>query len=76
VLKNAVGKMMTDQTAKLEADLKTAIAERVNGPLEDLKKQLAGFGGVGDDLNSRSDALNNLLNERISPKGKGLKLPF
>ncbi len=76
VLKNAVGKMMTEQAARLEADLKVAIAERVNGPLDDLKKQLAGFGGVGDDLASRSDALNNLLNEKLNPKGKGLKLPF
>ncbi|MFZ5863734.1 MAG: TIGR03545 family protein [Nitrospirota bacterium] len=76
VLKNAVGKMMTEQAARLEADLKAAIAERVNGPLEDLKKQLAGFGGVGDDLASRSEALNNLLNEKLAPKVKGLKLPF
>jgi uncharacterized protein (TIGR03545 family) len=76
VLKNAVGKMMTEQAARLEADLKTAIAEKVNGPLEDLKKQLGAFGAVGDDLASRSDALNNLLNEKLNTKGKGLKLPF
>jgi uncharacterized protein (TIGR03545 family) len=76
VLKNAVGKMVAEQAARLEADLKVAIAERVNGPLEDLKKQLGGFGGLGEELTSRNDALNNLLNEKLSPKGKGLKLPF
>ena len=76
VLKNAMGKMMAEQAARLEADLKTAIAEKVAGPLEDLKKQLGGFGGVGDELTSRNDALNNLLNEKLNPKGKGLKLPF
>lgn len=76
VLKNAMGKMVAEQAARLEADLKVAIAERVNGPLEDLKKQLGGFGGVGDELTSRNDALNGLLNEKLAPKGKGLKLPF
>lgn len=76
VLKNAVGKMVSEQAARLEADLKAAIAEKVNGPLEDLKKQLGGFGPVGEDLASRSDALNKLLTEQLAPKVKGLKLPF
>ncbi|MBI3608340.1 MAG: hypothetical protein HY207_10255 [Nitrospirae bacterium] len=58
-----------------EADLKAAIAERVNGPLEDLKKQLAGFGGLGEELASRSDALSGILSgTKLAPKG--LKLPF
>ncbi len=76
VLKNAVGKMVTEQAARFEADLKAAIAEKVSGPLEDLKKQLATFGPVGEDLASRSDALNKLLSEQLAPKVKGLKLPF
>jgi uncharacterized protein (TIGR03545 family) len=76
VLQNAVGKMMAEQAARLEADLKSAIAEKVNGPIEDLKKQLAGYGEFGQALASRSDALNALLTEKLSPKVKGLKLPF
>ncbi len=76
VLKNAVGTMVSEQAARLEADLKAAIAEKVNGPLEDLKKQLGGFGPVGEDLASRSDALNKLLSEQLAPMIKGLKLPF
>ncbi|MEW6683956.1 MAG: TIGR03545 family protein [Nitrospirota bacterium] len=76
VLKNAVGKMVSEQAARLEADLKAAIAEKVNGPLEDLKKQLAGYGELGQALASRSDALNKLLSEQLAPKIKGLKLPF
>jgi uncharacterized protein (TIGR03545 family) len=76
VLKNAVGKTVAEQAARLEADLRAAIAERVNGPLDDLKKQLAGLGEVGDDLAARNEALNTLLTEKLSPKGKGLKLPF
>lgn len=76
VLKNAVGKMVSEQTVRLEADLKSAIAEKVNGPLEDLKKQLGGYGELGQALTARSDALNNLLNEQLAPKVKGLKLPF
>ncbi|MFZ5877515.1 MAG: TIGR03545 family protein [Nitrospirota bacterium] len=76
VLKNAVGKMVSEQTARLEADLKSAIAAKVNGPMEDLKKQLAGYGELGQALASRSDALNALLTEKVSPKVKGLKLPF
>jgi hypothetical protein len=40
-----------------------------------MKKQLAGFGGVGDDLASRADALNGILSGgKLAPKG--LKLPF
>jgi uncharacterized protein (TIGR03545 family) len=76
VLKNAVGKMVSEQAARLEADLKAAIAEKVNGPLEDLKKQLAGYGELGEALASRSDALGKLLSEQLAPKVKGLKLPF
>jgi uncharacterized protein (TIGR03545 family) len=76
VLKSAVGKMMAEQAARLEADLKAAIAEKVNGPMEDLKKQLAGYGELGQALASRSDALNALLTDKVSPKVKGLKLPF
>ncbi|MBI3608343.1 MAG: TIGR03545 family protein [Nitrospirae bacterium] len=75
VFKDAVGKLVAEQATQFEADLKTAIAERVNGPLEDLKKQLAGFGGLGDELASRSDALSGILsNAKLAPKG--LKLPF
>jgi uncharacterized protein (TIGR03545 family) len=76
VLKNAVGKMVSEQTARLEADLKAAIAEKVNGPLKELKEQLAGYGELGQALASRSDALNALLTEKLPPKIKGLKLPF
>ncbi len=76
VLKNAVGKMVSEQAARLESDLKAAIAEKVNGPLEDLKKQLAGYGELGEALASRNDTLNKLLSEQLAPKVKGLKLPF
>lgn len=76
VLKNAMGKMVAEQAARLEADLKTAIAETVSGPLADLKKQLAGLSGISDDLASRSDALTSVLTEKLAPKTKGLKLPF
>jgi hypothetical protein len=75
VFKDAVGKLVAEQAARFEADLKAAIAERVNGPLEDLKKQLAGLGGLGEDLASRSDALSGILSSaKLAPKG--LKLPF
>jgi uncharacterized protein (TIGR03545 family) len=76
VLKKAVGKMISEQAARLEADLRAAIAEKVNGPLEDLKKQLAGYGELGDALASRGEALNTLLSEKLAPKSKGLKLPL
>jgi uncharacterized protein (TIGR03545 family) len=76
VLKNAVGNMVSEQAARLERELKTAIAEKVNGPIDDLKKQLAGYGELGQALASRSEALNSLLSEKLSPKVKGLKLPF
>jgi uncharacterized protein (TIGR03545 family) len=75
VFKDAVGKLVAEQAARFEADLKAAIAERVNGPLEDLKKQLAGLGGLGEELASRSDALSGILSSaKLAPKG--LKLPF
>ena len=75
ILKDAVGKLVAEQAARFEADLKVAIAERVNGPLEDLKKQLAGFGGLNDELTSRSDALSGILSgDKLAPMGQ--KLPF
>lgn len=69
VLKRSVGSIARKESAKLEAKLKQAVFAKVNGPLKDSKRNLGGFGNIGDELNGRLGSSSELL------KG-GLKLPF
>jgi len=69
VLKRSVGSIARKESAKLEAKLKQAVFAKVNGPLKDSKRDLGGFGNIGDELNKRLGSGTELL------KG-GLKLPF
>jgi uncharacterized protein (TIGR03545 family) len=69
VLKQSVGSIARKESDKLGANLKQAVFAKVDGPLEDSKRSLGGFGNIGDELNNRLGSGSDLL------KG-GLKLTF
>jgi uncharacterized protein (TIGR03545 family) len=61
VLRNAVSKQVRTQAASLEKELKAKIAEKVNGPLSELKADLGGLDAVGSELSGRLDLVRDLL---------------
>lgn len=61
VLKNAVGNVAKNETARLEKELKKAILAKVNGPFNQTKNSLSGFGNIGDELANRLKLGNGLL---------------
>ncbi|UCH22093.1 MAG: TIGR03545 family protein [Deltaproteobacteria bacterium] len=69
VLKRAVGNIARKESAQFEQKLKTAIFAKVNGPLNDAKESLGGFGSIADELNGRLGSGKGLM-------GGELKLPF
>lgn len=68
ILKQAVGKIVRAESAKLQQKLKNAIFAKVNGPLMEAKSNLGSFGNIGEELNSRLGSGEGSLS--------GLKLPF
>ncbi len=71
ILQRAVGNIARQETAKLEGKLKTAIFAKVDGPLNEAKGGLGGFGNIGAELNGRLGSGKGLMD-----KGLGLKLSF
>ena len=76
VLKDVVGKQVQAQTARLEAQLQSAIAEKVAGPLNELKASLGGLDSIGTELASRLNLGTDLLKAGKGSAPGGLKLPF
>jgi uncharacterized protein (TIGR03545 family) len=76
VLKNAVGSVVKEQSAKLEQQLKTAIQERTGVQLKDLQASFGGFNQQGLKIDTIQNQLNGLLQETIKSAGGGrFKLP-
>jgi len=75
VLKDAVGKQVRAQAARLEKELKSRISEKVNGPLADLKSSLGGFDAVGGELTSRLNLGGDVLKGAKKKGTGGFKLP-
>jgi uncharacterized protein (TIGR03545 family) len=75
VLKDAVGKQVKTQAARLEKELKAGISEKVNGPLGDLRADLGGLDAVGSELTSRLNLGSDLLKGTEKKGSEGLKLP-
>lgn len=68
VLKSASSKVVQEQAAALEKELKKAISAKVGGPLEQTKGRLSALDAIGNELSNRLNLGNGLLS--------GLKLPF
>jgi len=76
VLKDVVGKQVQAQTARLETELQSAIAEKVAGPLNELKASFGGLDSVGTELASRLNLGTDLLKGVKGGSPGGFKLPF
>ncbi|MGH7165636.1 MAG: TIGR03545 family protein, partial [Nitrospiraceae bacterium] len=76
VLKDVVGKQVQAQTARLEAQLQSAIVEKVAGPLNELKTGLGGLDSVGTELASRLNLGTDLLKGAKGGSPGGFKLSF
>ena len=77
VLKNAVGSVVKEQSAKLEQQLKAAIQERTGGQLKELQTSFSGLNQQGLKMDNIQKQLNGLLQETIKSAGGGgrLRLP-
>ena len=77
--------MVNELAEKFGTELQSAISAKIAEPMQDLKKNLAGFDGIARDLTERvtqhNDVLKSLLEKSLPIKGLkglpgGLKLPF
>jgi uncharacterized protein (TIGR03545 family) len=75
VLKNAVGKQVKKQAARLEKELKDRISEKVKEPLSNLKANLGGLDAIGSELTRRLNLGDDLLKGTEKEGSGGLKLP-
>jgi uncharacterized protein (TIGR03545 family) len=73
VLSDVVKKQLQAQMTRLEGQLRAAIMEKVNGPLNEAKASFGGLDGVANELAGRLNLGNELLQ---SSKPGGFKLPF
>ncbi|HID29580.1 MAG TPA: TIGR03545 family protein [Desulfobacterales bacterium] len=76
VLKEAVGKQVKAQAARLQKDLQSAISEKVSKPMADMKANLGGLSAINSELAARLDIGNELLKGTKESGPSGLKLPF
>lgn len=76
VLKDAIGRQVREQAARFEKRLTSAISEKVDEQLADLKSRLGGFDSIADELTKRLNLGDGLLKEAAAGAKGGLKLPF
>ena len=78
VLKKAVGSIVKKESAKLQQGLKSAITEKVNGPINRLTGDIGGLNLFDKQLSSQLGDLEGLLSAAKSGSKSGLKglLPF
>jgi uncharacterized protein (TIGR03545 family) len=74
VLKNAVGSVVKEQSAKLEQQLKAAIQERTGGQLKELQTSFGGLSQQGLKMDNIQNQLNGLLQETIKSAAGGGRL--
>jgi uncharacterized protein (TIGR03545 family) len=75
VLKDAVGKQVKAQAARLEEDLRAVISEKVSGPMDDLKASLGGLDAIDSEFAARLDLGGDLLKGTEKKGPAGFKLP-
>jgi uncharacterized protein (TIGR03545 family) len=77
VLKDAVGKLVQEKTAKFEKELTAAIDEKTRGSVKGLTGDMGGLDAVTGKLNASEGELKNVMKEATSQSGSGrIKLPF
>ncbi len=77
VFKDAVGRVVQEQSSRLEKELTAAVRAKTGGKLNDLKTSLAGLSSAGGSIDSVQSRLESLLREATQQGGGGkMKLPF
>ena len=76
VLEDVVGKQIEAQVTRLERELQSAISEKVNEPIADMKASLDGLGAISSELTARLNLGDELLKGTKQSGTSGLKLPF
>ncbi|HEY4485190.1 MAG TPA: TIGR03545 family protein [Nitrospiria bacterium] len=76
ILRDAVRKQISEQAARFEARLKSAIAEKTDQGLADLKARLGGLSGLNTELTDRLKIGDGLAKDSSGGGKGGLKLPF
>lgn len=71
VLKDAVGRMVQEQGARLEQELKAAIQEKTGRQLKDLKEGFVSLSAQGSRLDDVQNRLNALLKDATQSGGGG-----
>ncbi|MGH7236534.1 MAG: hypothetical protein ACREIO_09140, partial [Nitrospiraceae bacterium] len=69
-------KQLQEQMARVEGELKAAIAEQVAKPLADLRASLGGLDGIGAELTARLNQAGALGTSGKETVPGGFKLPF
>lgn len=75
VIGDVVKKQLQAQLSRVEGELRSAIMEKVNGPLNEAKAGFGGLDGIAKDLAGRMNLGNELLKSGTTAPG-GFKLPF
>jgi uncharacterized protein (TIGR03545 family) len=75
VFKDAVGRIVQEQSSRLEKELKAAVQAKTDEKLKDLKAGLGGLNSFGSNIDGVQNQLNALLREATQKAGKP-KLPF
>jgi len=76
VFKDAIGRTVQEQGAKLERELKAAVQAKTDQKLKDLKASLGGLNSLGGNIDNVQNQLNKLLQEASQKTGGKIKLPF
>jgi uncharacterized protein (TIGR03545 family) len=71
VLRDAVGKLVQEQSMRLEQELTAAIQEKTDKQLKDLKDGLGGFSAQGSQLDDVQNRLTALLKDAARSGGGG-----
>jgi uncharacterized protein (TIGR03545 family) len=71
VLKDSVGKLVQEQSARLEKELKAAVLEKTDKQLKDLKDSFGGLNSMGGKLDDAQNELSALLKDATQTGGAG-----
>ena len=66
VLKNALGKQIKNLTTEFQDKLRAGITEKIKGPMAEASGSMSGLAGITQEISSRLDLGNNVLNKQLN----------
>jgi len=76
IVYKAVASAIKGQSEKIEEQIKTSIAQKMEGPLGDLSHQFAGLDSLSKEFSNRLDIGDETLKSVTKSGAGGIKLPF